>query len=190
MFPLLRLDTSFTPEQERDVLLDIYASTNGPQWCQRSGWNSTTNGTSHCSWHGITCHSNTSYIKTIVLAYNNLDGSLPSNIWKIRNLLSMCTPGNPSLRGGIGGFLFGNMSNLLTVVFNAASIDGEIPKEIAKMRRLQNFLACIMNGDGLTRTSTRRHRKYDRTASIVPWRKQLNWTNTEEYIYIEQALVS
>ena len=150
MFPLFTLDTSFTPEQERDVLLDIYASTNGQQWYQRSGWQSTTSGTSHCSWYGITCHSNTSYIKTIVLAYNNLDGSLPSNIWKIRNLLSLCTPGNPSLRGRIGDFLFGNMSNLLTVVFNGASIAGDIPKEIVKMRRLQNFLACIMHGDGLT----------------------------------------
>ena len=29
MFPLFTLDTSFEPEQERKVLLDIYESTNG-----------------------------------------------------------------------------------------------------------------------------------------------------------------
>ncbi|KAL9987492.1 hypothetical protein ACROYT_G001809 [Oculina patagonica] len=145
-FPIFKYDTSFTPEQEREVLLDIYTSTNGQQWFNRNGWNSFT---SHCSWYGITCHNN-SYIKTIVLAYNNLDGSLPSNLWKIRNLLSFCTPGNPRLQGRIGDFLFGNMSKLLSVVFNAASISGDIPPDIVKLRSLQNFLGCIMDGEGFT----------------------------------------
>ena len=149
-FPPFTLDTSFTPEQEREVLLDIYASTNGQEWYERRGWFSLTNDTSHCSWYGVTCHANTTYIKTIVLAYNNLNGFLPSNIWKIRNLFSLCTPGNPSLRGRIGDFLFANMTNLLTIVFNAASITGNIPDEIVKMKSLQNFLGCVMNGDGFT----------------------------------------
>ena len=139
-------DTSFTPEQEREVLLDIYTSTNGQQWYERKGWNSST---SHCSWYGITCHNNT-YIKTIVLAYNNLDGSLPSNLWKIRNLMSLCTPGNPRLWGRIGDFFSANMTKLLTVVFNAASISGNIPQDIVKMRNLQNFLGCVMDGEGFT----------------------------------------
>ena len=149
-FTLFSLDTSFTPQQEREVLLDIYASTNGQEWYERRGWLSSTNNTSHCSWYGITCHGNTAHIKTIVLAYNNLNGFLPSNIWKIPNLFSLCTPGNPSLRGPISDFLFANMSNLLTVVFNAASITGNIPEEIVKMKNLQNFLGCVMNGDGFT----------------------------------------
>ncbi|XP_068670598.1 putative leucine-rich repeat-containing protein DDB_G0281931 [Montipora foliosa] len=149
-FPLFSFDTSFTPQQEREVLLDIYASTNGQEWYERRGWLSSTNDTSHCSWFGITCHGNTGHIKTIVLAYNNLNGFLPSNIWKIRNLFSLCTPGNPSLRGPISDFLFANMSNLLTVAFNAASISGNIPEGIVKMKNLQNFLGCIMNGDGFT----------------------------------------
>ena len=145
-YPIFTYDTSFTPEQEREVLLNIYTSTNGQQWYERDGWNSSL---SHCSWYGITCHNN-SYIKTIVLAYNNLNGSLPSNLWKIRNLMSLCTPGNPRLWGRIGDFLFGNMSKLLTVSFNAASIAGDIPEEIVQLTNLQNFLACNMFGEGLT----------------------------------------
>ena len=43
MFPLYTLDTSFTPAQEKDVLLDIYSSTNGKQWYQTRGWNSSNN---------------------------------------------------------------------------------------------------------------------------------------------------
>ena len=145
-FPIFVYDTSFKPEQEREVLLDIYKSTNGHKWFKRNGWNSSK---SHCSWYGITCHNNT-YIKTIVLAYNNLDGSLPSNLWKIRNLMSLCTPGNPRLRGRIGDFLSANMSKLLSAVFNAASISGNIPQDLVKLRNLQNFLGCIMDGEGLT----------------------------------------
>ena len=143
---MLTYDFSFTPEQERNVLLDLYTSTNGQQWYESGGWNSSN---SHCSWYGITCYNN-SYVRTIVLAYNNLDGVLPSNLWRIRNLLSLCTPGNPRLRGRIGDFLFGNMSNLLSIVFNAASISGEIPKDIVQLKKLNNFLGCIMDGEGFT----------------------------------------
>ena len=145
-FPIVTYDKTFTPDEERKVLLDIYKATNGKQWYNKTAWNRST---THCAWYGITCHNNT-YVKTIVLAYNNLDGSLPSNLWKIRNLMALCTPGNPRLRGRIGDFLFGNMSKLLTVVLNAASISGDIPQDIAKLKNLQNFLGCTMHGDGFT----------------------------------------
>ena len=145
-FPIVTYDKTFTPNQEREVLLDIYKATNGKHWYNKTAWNSST---THCAWYGITCHNNT-YVKTIVLAYNNLDGSLPSNLWKIRNLMALCTPGNPRLRGRIGDFLFGNMSKLLTVVLNGASISGDIPQDIAQLSYLQNFLGCSMRGDGLT----------------------------------------
>ena len=148
-YPLFTLDTSYSPEDEKEVLLDIYYSTNGDQWYEASGW-STTNGTSHCSWYGITCHNNISCIRSIMLAFNNLDGTLPSNIWKIRNLLSLCAPGNPSLRGNIGDFLFGNMSKLITISISPTSIGGDIPEDFAKLTMLQNFLGCPMNGNGFS----------------------------------------
>ena len=145
-FPIITYDKTFTLDQEREVLLDIYTATNGQQWYNKTAWKSST---AHCAWYGITCHNN-SYVKTIVLAYNNLDGSLPSNLWKIRNLMALCTPGNPRLRGRIGDFLSGNMSKLLTVALNAASISGDIPQDIVKLGNLQNFLGCNMHGDGFT----------------------------------------
>ncbi|XP_078352237.1 uncharacterized protein LOC144636906 [Oculina patagonica] len=148
--PTFTLDTYFTPADERNVLLDIFASTNGHGWFNNSGWKGSLKDVSHCSWYGITCHKNTSYIKAVALPYNNLDGSLPSNLWKIRNLLSLCTPGNPNLRGRIGDFLYGNMSKLLTIFFNSASISGDIPDEIVQLRSLQIFFVCRMDGEGFT----------------------------------------
>ncbi|XP_015759255.1 PREDICTED: putative leucine-rich repeat-containing protein DDB_G0281931 [Acropora digitifera] len=149
-YPLPTFDTSFTPEQEREVLLSIYARTNGRRWFRSGGWNDSTVGASHCSWYGVTCHPNTSYVKTIVLAYNNLNGSLPSNIWKIRNLFSLCVPGNPDLYGNIKDLLFGNMSNLLTVSLMGSSMAGNIPNEFTKLTNLQNFIGCLMKGSGFS----------------------------------------
>ncbi|KAJ7382424.1 hypothetical protein OS493_035073 [Desmophyllum pertusum] len=94
----------------------------------------------------ITTHTS----KTIVLPYNNLDGSLPSNLWKIRNLFSLCMPGNPSLWGRIGDFLFGNMSQLLTFVFSASSVAGNIPQDIVNMKSLQRFVGSPMDGEGFS----------------------------------------
>ena len=145
-FPNYTYDTSFTHEQERKVLLDIYTYTNGKQWYNSSGWNSSIE---HCSWYGVTCHGN-SYIKSIVLPFNNLNGSLPSNLWKIRNLFSLCVPGNPSLRGRLGDFFFGNMSLLLTLVICTSSVSGEIPQDIVNLTNLQFFIASPMDGEGLT----------------------------------------
>ena len=149
-FPLYTLHTSFRPEKEKEVVQDIYKSTNGRQWYEASGWNSSTNEISHRFWYGITCHDNTSYIKSIVLPSNNLDGFLPSNIWKIRNLFSLCTLGNPRLQGRIGDFLFGNMSKLFIISFKTTSISGDIPKDIVKLTSLQFILGCPMNGEGFS----------------------------------------
>ena len=145
-FPLSPTIRLLHPTKKEKFSSTFTHATNGKQWYNKAAWNSST---THCAWYGITCHNNT-YVKTVVLAFNNLDGSLPSNLWKIRNLMALCTPGNPRLRGRIGDFLFGNMSTLLTVVLNAASISGDIPQDMAKLSYLQNFLVCNMQGDGFT----------------------------------------
>ncbi|XP_067058061.1 putative leucine-rich repeat-containing protein DDB_G0281931 isoform X1 [Acropora muricata] len=149
-YPSFTLDESFTPKQEKEVLLNIYARANGRGWFMSSGWNDSTMAASHCSWYGVTCHPNTSYVKTLSLPYNNLNGSLPSNIWKIRNLFSLCVPGNPGLQGNIEDLLFGNMSNLLTVILLGSSLTGKIPDDFVKMTNLQNFIGGVMKGAGFS----------------------------------------
>lgn len=145
----LTIDKSFTPKQEKQVLLDIYHTTNGCNWYNQSGW-STPNETSHCYWYGISCHSNTSYVMSIVLAYNNLDGFLPRSLWKMRNLLSLCIPGNPSVYGSMEGFIFANMSKLRIIHVNGASINERIPEAVGNLSLLQKFFATGMNGNGLS----------------------------------------
>lgn len=145
----LTIDKTFTPKQEKQVLLDIYHAANGHNWYNQSGW-STPNVTSHCFWYGISCHSNTSYVMSIVLAYNNLEGFLPKSLWKIRNLLSLCIPGNKNVYGKMENFIFANMSKLQIIHLNGLSIKGEIPEAVGNLSMLQKLFATGMNGNGLS----------------------------------------
>ncbi|CAB4016397.1 Hypothetical predicted protein, partial [Paramuricea clavata] len=82
-------DYTYTPEDERLFLLDLYDATGGPYyWNKKTGWgnNSTIH---HCKWFGIHCYKNSSYIKWIDLTHNGLTGQLP-NFWKIRNVQGLC----------------------------------------------------------------------------------------------------
>ena len=145
--PNISLDTTFTPEEERQVLIQFYHSTSGHQWCNNTGWlNSSVH---HCSWNGITCYENAPYVKTVQLGFNKLNGSLPDNLWKLRNLLALCPAGNPSLGGQFLEFIHSNMTKLLTLDISFTSYTGQIPSAITKLVRLQKLFACDMFGEGL-----------------------------------------
>ena len=54
------------PTAERQVLLNLYASTNGAGWSERTGWNGAAGG--ECGWFGITCDNTQSHVIDIELA--------------------------------------------------------------------------------------------------------------------------
>jgi uncharacterized repeat protein (TIGR02543 family) len=64
------------PAGERSVLLQLYTSTNGAGWTDRTNWNGAVG--TECSWYGVTCNAEESHVIRIDLAYNNLTGTLPS----------------------------------------------------------------------------------------------------------------
>ena len=143
----ISLETSFTPEEERQLLIQLYNNTSGHQWCNNTGWlNSSVH---HCSWHGITCYENAPYVKTVQLAFNNLNGSLPDNLWKLRNLLALCPTANPLLGGQFSEFVHSNMTKLMTLDISLTSYTGQIPSAITKLVRLQHLFASEMVGEKL-----------------------------------------
>ena len=146
--PNFTLDTSFSPQQERQVLVDLYNATRGHQWCNNTGWLDPS--VHHCSWYGITCYENASYVKSIQLAFNNLNGFLPGNLWRLRNLLALCPGNNPGLGGQMKEFLFPNMTKLLAVYIKGTSYSGHIPSDIVKLVYLQNLFVCNMEGEKLS----------------------------------------
>ena len=64
------------PTSERQVLLNLYNSTNGANWINKTGWNGPSG--TECKWNGIWCNTNESHVTAIALYFNNLVGTLPS----------------------------------------------------------------------------------------------------------------
>lgn len=62
------------PATERNVLIDLYNSTNGTTWTNNTGWNGAA-GTED-TWDRVNCFKN--YVDSIHLRDNNLVGSIPS----------------------------------------------------------------------------------------------------------------
>lgn len=64
------------PASERQVLLDLYTSTGGAGWTNKTNWNGPVG--TECTWHGITCDGTQGHVLRIELGFNNLVGTLPS----------------------------------------------------------------------------------------------------------------
>ena len=106
--PNSTLETTFTPQQERAVLMEIFDQTDGHNWRKSTHWGN--NSVSHCLWYGITCDQTNSYIISITLTKNKLVGALPRSLGKLRNLQGLCESDNDRLSGNLIEILSANMT--------------------------------------------------------------------------------
>lgn len=88
------------PSGERRVLTELYASTGGDRWSNRSGWGSAK---SVCEWYGVRCEfpggdATRPVVAGLSLDFNNLDGELPAAVGDLAHLKSLSVAGN-KLRG-------------------------------------------------------------------------------------------
>ena len=87
------------PAAERQVLLDIYNSTNGPAWTGVSpAWTGAAG--TECGWGGVTCNAAQTNVIEITLSGKNLTGPLPASLNQLTNLQYLVADGN-RLTGGI-----------------------------------------------------------------------------------------
>ena len=146
--PNTTLDTSFTPQQERTVLMEIFNQTAGHNWNNNTYWGD--DSVSHCTWYGITCDRTRRFIISIFLTNNNLVGTLPPSLWRLRNLLGLCIKRNKGLSGHLGNILSSNMTTLLRVELAFNNLSGEIPGRILTgMKSLVKLQLCCQEGNGL-----------------------------------------
>ena len=68
----------------RYVLYTLYFATTGNEWKDSSNWLSSI--LPECTWFGIHCEVDTNIIHTIELHFNNLDGTIPTEIALLPNL--------------------------------------------------------------------------------------------------------
>jgi hypothetical protein len=69
------------PQAECGALLDLYHSTDGPNWRTNTGWNVTN---TPCSWYGVSCADG--HVTRLNLYYNLLSGSIPESLGNLSNL--------------------------------------------------------------------------------------------------------
>jgi Leucine-rich repeat (LRR) protein len=72
---------SVIPRDEREVLADLYNSTQGENWNTHSNWLGFSG--TECTWYGVICNDAGGEVIELDLNANNLAGSLP---WSLQNL--------------------------------------------------------------------------------------------------------
>ena len=120
--------------QERNALIALYNSTNGPNWVNNTGWLGA-EGT-ECSWYGVMCDV-TSHVIQLNLRSNQLSGNIPPEVGNLTYLHSISF-GINQLSGSIPPEI-GNLTNLGLLDLYSNQLSGSIPPEIGNLSNLTNI---------------------------------------------------
>lgn len=123
---------------ERNVLIDIYNSTNGKHWINKDKWNSSE---AYCTWYGVHCHDH-KHVSKINLSGNNLTGMLPSSISNLPCLKKLFAPSNKGLGGRLHDFINTNMTALEYLNLSFCGLYGEITPEVMLPSLVELRLCC------------------------------------------------
>ena len=129
------------PKTECQALLDLYNSTDGPNWLNRSGWN---DNDTPCSWFGIKCDSGEVFY--LNLTDNGLNGTLPNSLGNLSRLELLYLDSN-NITGSIPESL-GNLSGLYELDLSSNNITGSIPESLGSLNNLVEILLASNNITG------------------------------------------
>lgn len=130
---------------ERYTLAALYYSTSGPAtWVKKDGWLGASDICSG-SWMGVSCSGG--YVSAISLPFNNLDGRLPEEFWRLSRLSEIYLYGN-SIKGPLPPAIK-NLSKTLTVVqLHMNEFTGRIPKGFGSLVNLREASLYGNNFEG------------------------------------------
>lgn len=111
------------PRVECQALMDLYDDTNGAEWVENTGWNTTNN---PCSWHGVTCQGG--HVHNLHLRSNNLVGTLPTSLGDLQHLYILDL-GNNQISGPIPTEV-GWLAGLRNLTLDHNELYGFIPTSI------------------------------------------------------------
>lgn len=146
-----------TLTQEFNALLDLYESTNGPEWLDNTGWRDANRSTPQRinNWYGVSTDANghvghidldgsadwttiTNAQGYQVYTGNNLDGTLPTSIGNFGCLRALNVGGN-HLTGAIPEEI-GQLTNLTWLVGSTNQFTGNLPASIGNLTKLDRIL--------------------------------------------------
>jgi Leucine-rich repeat (LRR) protein len=129
------------PQQECEVLVTIYESTNGSGWTNQDNWLTTT---TVDDWYGVSI--STGHVTSLELNNNNLIGQLPAGLENLSNLTTFDLANN-QLNGSIPASL-GNLSELDYLSLWGNQLIGNIPDSLGDLSRLKKLLLYYNQLDG------------------------------------------
>lgn len=116
--------------QEKQVLVDLYNATNGPNW--KTSWDVKM---PVANWHGITIENDK--VVGISLLFNNLEGTLPASLGQLENLKRLELSFN-KISGTIPAEL-GQLNKLELLALNGDQLQGNIPAELGNLKQLKQL---------------------------------------------------
>ena len=153
-------DASIQVLAERVILTALYEATNGDEWRNNEGWLS--EGPLD-QWFGVFTDDLGS-VTDILLAENNLAGTIPSDVGRLGELRTLELQGN-ALTGGIPSEL-GNLANLYLLDLRDNMLTGAIPDKLADLPLLQ---ALYVGSNSLTGCIPTGLKPPDGSPHVVAW---------------------
>mmetsp|Transcript_7252 Transcript_7252/g.10922 ORF Transcript_7252/g.10922 Transcript_7252/m.10922 type:complete len:1551 (-) Transcript_7252:120-4772(-) len=126
-------------EKEREVLMKLFTSTGGENWLDNTGWME--EAVHHCDWYGISCSNRRTgdgHVYKINLGKNGLDGTIPTEIGTLSNLLGLSLSQN-DLDGAIPTEI-GKLSSFFELNLYDNHLSGTIPSELGQLNAFFNPL--------------------------------------------------
>jgi Leucine-rich repeat (LRR) protein len=155
------------PETERQVLIDLYNSTNGDNWDDKTGWLGEVG--TECNWFGVSCNREDTHVVSMHFGVhgNNLSGEIPQSISNLNQLTFLYFDSNKltgvsSTIGNLNNLSYlsfhinlltsippeiGNLSSLRTLDLSANKLTG-VPSEIQNIKSLRSL---VLDGNELTK---------------------------------------
>ncbi len=130
------------PAAERTALIELYTSTNGAGWANRTNWRTADDtdfnapGT-ECTWYGVTCGSEQLAVQELNLSYNSLAGMVPASLGSLAKLRLLELLSN-QLLGTIPAEL-GNLVELRYLSLRFNQLSGSIPPELGNLTNLSTL---------------------------------------------------
>jgi alpha-tubulin suppressor-like RCC1 family protein/Leucine-rich repeat (LRR) protein len=125
---------------ERQALIDLYNSTNGANWTNKTNWLGVPG--TECTWFGVMCNAAQTAVVNLTLENNRLNGAIPSSLGNLGGLQILDLMFN-QLSGSIPTQL-SNLTNLQRLLLESNQLSGPIPSVLANLAHLQ-FLTLRSN---------------------------------------------
>ncbi len=119
---------------EHNALVDLYNSTNGTSWTNKTDW---TVAADECTWYGVVCDGGHTTVLAILLSGNNLVGNLPGSLGNLTSLTQLTLNGN-LLSGSIPTQL-GSLTSMIDLHLEANQLSGSIPPELGNLTSLNQL---------------------------------------------------